>query len=443
MPQALGLDIGSSSIKGAVLDLGSGSVAVPVTLPFPAPLAGLPSGWFEVAPAEIEAAAREVIDELLQHAPAAVGLFVSGQMGGTILVDESGTALTNYLSWRDQRTRGVVPTSESSSLDAMRSRWDGDVLRALGNELQPGSTTSLLFWLAQNGRLDRRGVPISVADYVICRLGPRTGQRPTMHATHAIGMLDLATGGWHRAAFELLGLESVRLPEIVEQIEPQVKARIGGYEFPVFGAYGDQQTALCGAGLEAGELSLNISTGSQVSQRTSQWRPGQYQSRRYFFGDWLNTVTHLPAGRSLNVLFDLLTELATAEGMTLRDPWKRLMEKVAAVTETSLDVDLAFFAGPLGDRGRIDGITTENLTAGELFHAAFRNMTANYARCAEWIDPEGAATSLVLSGGLTKSAPVLRRMIGEQFGKPVREAEGEETLLGLLTLARSVFAKSV
>lgn len=185
-----------------------------------------------------------------------------------------------------------------------------------------------------------------------------------------------------------------------------------------------------------GELSLNISTGSQVSQRTAAWRPGAFQSRRYFFGDWLNTVTHLPAGRSLNVLIDLLTELAAAEGIVLRDPWGSLMRKVADAADSDLDVDLSFFAGPLGDRGRIDGITTANLTAGGLFHAAFRSMADNYARCAEWLDPDGSATSVVLSGGLTKSAPVLRRMIAERFDRPLREADAEETLLGLLRLAR-------
>jgi hypothetical protein len=187
-------------------------------------------------------------------------------------------------------------------------------------------------------------------------------------------------------------------------------------------------------------LSLNISTGSQVSRRTATYEPGPYQSRRYFFGDWLNTITHLPAGRSLNVLVDLLTELAAAEGATLHNPWATLMQKVDAVTDSSLDVNLAFFAGPLGNSGRINGITTENLTASNLFHAAFQNMADNYAHCAHQLDPDRTATAVVLSGGLTKSAPTLRRLIAQRFPKPLREADGEETLLGLLQLARSASA---
>src|SRR5690606_25725480 len=130
-------------------------------------LPGLPAGWFEVAPDAIEAAARAVVGELLWTAPLPAGVFGSGQMGGPILVDADGGALTNYLSWRDQRTLTARSGHAASCLEAIRSRWDAEVLRSLGNELQPGSTTSLLFWLSEAGRLDPRGMPVTVADYVI------------------------------------------------------------------------------------------------------------------------------------------------------------------------------------------------------------------------------------------------------------------------------------
>ena len=74
------------------------------------------------------------------------------------------------------------------------------------------------------------------------------------------------------------------------------------------------------------ELSLNISTGSQVSLLTETPLPGNYQTRPYFAGRFLNTITHLPAGRSLNALVELLGELALAEGHVLRDPWSTISE---------------------------------------------------------------------------------------------------------------------
>ncbi len=105
-----------------------------------------------------------------------------------------------------------------------------------------------------------------------------------------------------------------------------------------------------------------------------------------------------------------------------------------------LNVNLSFFAGALGSRGSIAGVTTENLTIGNLFHAAFRSMAENYAICAERLCSDHADLSLTISGGLPRSAPILRKLIQNKFGRPLRESTAvEETLLGLLDVARSVY----
>lgn len=431
--QCLGLDIGSSSIKGAVLDLAGEHIGQTITRPFPAVLPARMPGAVEVSPTTIVERAGEVIDELLQSSPDAQSLWCCGQMGGTILVDADGAPLSNYLSWRDQRTL-QADANGRTTLDEIRRRWPAELLTSLGNELQPGSTTSLLFWLSEHGQLPAGAMPATVADFVIGRL---CGTLPRMHVTHAIGMLDLGTGQWHREAFDRLGLGSLRLPELSHQLEQVGRLIHAGGSLPVYGAYGDQQCALYGARLQRDELSLNISTGSQVSMRMGSFQPGRYQTRMFFEGDWLNTITHLPAGRSLNVIVDLLTELTTAEGITLRNPWEHILRKTAAIKDNSLEVDLAFFAGPLGDSGNIRQITTENLTVGHLFHAAFRSMADNYAHCADWLDEQRRWESIVLSGGLTQSAPVLKELVQQRFTAPLRESSGEETLLGLMQLAKA------
>jgi sugar (pentulose or hexulose) kinase len=430
------LDIGSSSIKGAMLDCDTRTMSHVVSRPFPQPIDGLPAGFFEVDPQQVASEVRGVLDQLAPHAREARAVFVSSQMGGTILVDESGNALTNYLSWRDQRT--LQPADNGKTyLQQVREAWGNDLLATIGNELPAGSAFGLLFWLNQNAKLPRSGKPISIGDYVIGRLGNRT---PSMHVTHGIGMLDLRTVDWHREALDRLGLQEVALAKLSRSIESQASLKIGGKDLPIYGAYGDQQCALRGAGLERGELSINVSTGSQVSRRATRFSPGNYQTRLFFDGDWLDTITHLPAGRSLNVLLDLLTELARAEGVELRDAWKsvvRLASESHAGGQQGLDVDLAFFAGPMGDRGNIGGITTENLTVGSLFCAAFKNMADNYAACSQRLAGENWK-SIVVSGGLVQAVPPLRSMIESHFTAPLRCSSGEETFLGLAELARAV-----
>jgi sugar (pentulose or hexulose) kinase len=375
----------------------------------------------------------DVLSILAGVCPGADRIYVSGQMGGVILLDAQVRPLTNYMSWRDQRT--LAPLESGGSIfERIRAAWEssGD-LAGLGQELQPGSASCLLAWLHARHELPRGAVLGCLADFVIARL---IGHPIPMHGTQAIGLIDLAKNQWHRSALASIGLEELRLPELSLTEASVGNAVVSGRHSQIFGSYGDQPCALRGAGLERQELSLNISTGSQVSRRVETFQPGHYQSRKYFFGDYLDTVTHIPAGRSLNVLVELLTELARAEGLVLKDPWGSIQRKVAEVDQTDLEIDLAFFRSPVGDRGRIAGITTENLHVGALFLAAYRAMADNYARLASRFSGSDWK-AVVLSGGLTQNAPRLRRLLEERFSVPLRESLGEETLLGLLDIARA------
>lgn len=436
--KCLALDIGSSSLKGAVLDVAKREISHIESRPFPDPIEGLPTQWFEVELPAVLAAARDIITALLVVAPEAERLYCSGQMGGLVLIDAHGRPLSNYLSWRDQRSLATEADGRSL-LDRVRCRLGDDLFEGLGRELQPGSTTTLLCWLHAHDKLPAEAVIISIGDYIV---GALCGSRPRMHVTHAIGMLDLETLDWHREAFAQLGLGHVTLPELVRDVRCVGSFEHRGRHIDCYGAYGDQQCALAGAGLQPGELSINVSTGSQVSRRTRTLSRGSFQSRAYFFGDQLQSITHLPAGRSLNVLVDLVTEVAAAAGVPAADPWKIINGLIGECGGDSdqqaagdLQVDLSFFAGPLGLTGSIRNITTENLSVSRLFDAAFRAMAENYNHCASWLDPGRSWSQLVLSGTLAREGTRLRQYLAEQFAVPMRDSGEEETLLGLLELA--------
>lgn len=441
--KCLAVDVGSSSIKGAVLDVAASRVSEITTRPFPDRLPGLPPRYFEVDPRAMERATRDVLKTLVALAPDAERLYVAGQMGGLLLVDHSGEPLSNYYSWRDLRS-----TDEEQApgfLQQIRERLGEDLFHTLGRELQAGSTLTLLRWLKLRGELSPGATPVTAADYVIGRLCGAAGQ---MHVTHAIGLLDLRTIDWHREAFAALDLDDLSWPKLVRGIEPVGECRIGDRALTVHGAFGDQQCALFGAGLARGELSINMSTGSQVSRRIDRLVSSDAQTRAYFEGDLLQTITHLPAGRSLNVLVQLLTELARAEQVELRNPWGAIARLSEAADEAAsrvasaegatdeLAVDLSFFAGPFGSTGSVTGITTENLSVGTLFRAAFASMAENYALSAARLDPAKSWERIVLSGSMSRSLPLLRRMIQQQFTAPLRDATSdEETLLGMLKMA--------
>ena len=430
--RCLGLDIGSSSIKGAVLDLETSRVSNIVRESFPDHVAGMPPGFHEVSPEEIFTRAVNVIDCLCGHAPDATTLLSCGQMGGIMLVDQKLRPFTNYLSWRDQRTT-VADTDGTTTMDRLRGCWSDAVFEDLGKELKPGSATSLLYWLAQQQQLPAEATPVTVGDYVIARLCHGV---PRMERTQGIGMLNLRTNGWHHAAFEAVGLDGLRWPELTHEREPIGSVHRNGRTLTCYPVIGDQQAALRGIRLQSHELSINVSTGSQVSQITAEFRPAECQTRPWFDGQFLNTITHIPAGRALTVLEALLTELPRLAGIKIENSWQLIQQAAHSSTGQGLSCDLSFFASAMGCDGRINGITTDNLTIGNLFHAAFEFMADSYLTCSRRLSPGPTWDQLAISGGLVQAFAPLRRKIEARFPFPIRDvAEQEETLMGLIPVA--------
>ena len=86
--RCIGIDIGSSSIKGGVLNVATGRVEHIEKVAFPGPVNSLPSGFHEVSPAEIVQSTRQVLHSLLQAAPDAEHIRFSSQMGGVLLLNQ-------------------------------------------------------------------------------------------------------------------------------------------------------------------------------------------------------------------------------------------------------------------------------------------------------------------------------------------------------------------
>src|SRR5690349_6383270 len=101
MPGArlVGVDVGTSSVKGLALDadgtvLARASRSYPVATPRP--------GWAEQDPELWWEAAQAVLGEL--DAPNADGIGLSGQMHGLVALDAAGRPLRPAILWNDART---------------------------------------------------------------------------------------------------------------------------------------------------------------------------------------------------------------------------------------------------------------------------------------------------------------------------------------------------
>lgn len=433
--QILALDIGTSFLKGAVLELDTLTVGESKRRPLPPSIDGLPPRHVALEPSLLVEACADLIAALVEDAPEAAGLMVCSQMHGLVITNDEGRALSPVITWQDQRALDALPDGSGSVYDALLARLSAAQIESSGNGLRAGRPLCALYWMAQHGELPSQGVAVSLGDYVMASLAK---QSPSVEATTAasMGMLDLATRTWREDVMAALGLEAIRLPPVVSPTAPVYGVQVGGHRLPTPPPVGDHQCALVGALLRPGELSLNVSTGSQISMITPNFVAGNYETRPYFDGQTLQTISQIPAGRALTDLVKLLTELAAAEGVELRDPWGTIAARVEATPDTDVEVGLSFFDTLLGNEGHLLHLREENLTVGHLFRGAFRTMARNFYACADRLSPPQQPARLVYSGGLVQRFASLRQEIEAQFDLPARlSPTDEDTLMGLLALA--------
>ncbi|MEM8944711.1 MAG: FGGY family carbohydrate kinase [Planctomycetota bacterium] len=438
MPYFLGIDLGTSSIKGALLDTEAQRVSHFRRRPFPDAISATDASHLEVSPSEIVEETRLLIAELLTDCESCAGVLFSSQMGGIILARPDGKLLTNYISWRDQRGLASHPSQAGSLFEQLKQRTSPREASELGNELAPGSAASILFALAETGQLpDGELHAANLGDYVVAKL---CEAQPRMELTMAVGIVNLRTGNIHDDWLAKLTAQKIVWPQLVAVGQPAGEMRTPAGKLPCFAAVGDHQAALLGAGVCPDELSINISTGSQVGMITPSAELSEnYQTRPFFNGQYVNTITHLPAGRALNALVDLLTDLPRRDGYVPTDPWQHIIRAIDEADDAELAADIAFFDCKVGTHGSLNKMRLESMTVGHVFRAAVDNMVDNYLTAARRLAPDQGWNAVVLSGGLAQKINYLRDTIQQRLAAPLRIAqEQEETLSGLLCLARQI-----
>lgn len=251
MTRLVGLDVGTSSVKGVVID-GGGAVVdaaeAGYALSLPRP------GWVEQDPEDWWRAAEAVLDRLGASRADAIGL--TGQMHGLVALDAAGRPLRPAILWNDGRA-GDQCAAVEERIGLQR------LVEVTGNRPQPGFTAPKLLWMREHEpELYRRIAQVLLPkDYVRLRL---CGERAT-DVADASGtlLLDLASRRWSAEVVDALELDAGWLAPVHEAPEV-VATAFGGV--PVVAGAGDQAAGALGVGVlaEAGPASVVLGTSGVV-----------------------------------------------------------------------------------------------------------------------------------------------------------------------------------
>lgn len=451
MPQSdllLGIDVGTTGARALLIDAAGrvvtgATVEYPMFTPRPLWAEQDPRQWWKAT----VAATRQVLGEATGETGRVVGVGLTGQMHGLVLLDAQGEVLRPCIMWNDQRTAAQCA---AITLEVGAS----EVLQLTGNPVLPGFTAPKIAWVRDNEpEVFRRAAKVLLPkDYVRYRL---TGDFfSDMSDASGTSLFDVGQRRWSGEMLRAVGVPSSWLPEVTEspvvsaRLSPSAAAETGLLAgTPVVGGGGDQAAQAVGTGIVAeGSVSVTIGTSGVVFAASEAYRV-EPQGRLHAFchavpGMWHVMGVMLSAGGSLRWYRDALCEqerVTAAEAG--RDPYELLTEAAAGVAPGCEGLlFLPYLTGertPYPDpdaRGAFVGLTLRHGKA-HLTRAILEGVSFGLRDSLELMRGLGLSIGQVRASGGGARSPLWRQILADAFGTEiatVRVTEGAAYGAGLL-----------
>lgn len=440
--KVLGIDIGSSFLKAAVIDLDQALIVDEQKVKAPEKTVYDDPNLFEVPAKYYTEYVLGAVDEMAAKYEDLQSVILSTQMHGFIYavpgVEDA------YISWQDMRC--LHETKDGNYLDRLARILPRERMEDNGVYLKPAlGCANLYALLDEHPELPRNGTLYTLGSYLIARM---TGNN-CCHETNAgpLGLLNVREHCWNEDVLNALGLGEVTLPKLAEgDYDCCGYYRTANRSIAVFPDYGDQQVAVVGCLPQKGEGLINIATASQVGMLSDEYKTGRYEVRPYFEGTYLRTISNMPAGRGLDVLINFLrgtVKLLTGTELSIGEVWKKIDEGFRQQTD-GIAVDMTFYATTeKPDGGAITGIHQSNFNVNTLISAAFSDMAATYKKNLLILNGGQALTSVVCSGGVSWKQPALRAVIAQTLGCACRlSALEDEVMSGMYRIGLCCMKKS-
>ncbi|MBI9047234.1 MAG: xylulokinase [Anaerolineaceae bacterium] len=266
MELAIGIDLGTSSIKAVAIDP-FGRVHSKASRDYD--ILSPHKGWAEQDPETWFQKSLEVIQEMVLSGnidPNQIrSIGFSGQMHGTVLIDENLKLMRHAIIWADRRSQNEV--------DWIREKIGFEKLRKwVGNPIDSGFMLPTLLWLKENESTLWKQIRFALLpkDYLRFRYTGNIGSEYS--DASSTGLLDPFKRKWSEEVCESFGLELDSLPPLFESAEvsgvilPKLAKLLGiGADVKVVFGGSDQACQAIGNGvISPGQICMTIGTGGQV-----------------------------------------------------------------------------------------------------------------------------------------------------------------------------------
>lgn len=449
MKYVIGIDLGTSGTKTVLFDqLGNTVASHTVEYPMYQPQNGWaeqdPTDWWNATVTTVKA----VISESGVSNTDIVGIGISGQMHGLVMLDEVNHVIRNSIIWCDQRT-----AEECEDIERLVGRER--LIQITANPALTGFTASKIMWMKKH----------EPENYAKCRhiLLPKdyvrfmlTGEYAT-EVSDASGMqlLDVGKRCWSDEVLDKLGIDISYLgkvyesPEITGYVTDEIAALTGlAAGTPVVGGAGDNAAAAVGTGTVVdGAAFTTIGTSGVVYAHTKEMAIDP-KGRVHTFccavpGEWHVMGVTQGAGLSLkwfrdNFCQDIIAE-AKEKGI---DPYEitNVMAEASGISARRL-LFLPYLMGertPHLDpnaRGTFIGLSAIH-ERGDMIRAIMEGVTYSLKDCLSVLEEMGVQPDNMLACGGGAKSDLWRQMMADVYGMNVSTVDSKEgPALGVAILA--------
>ena len=267
MSYLLGLDIGTSGIKGLLLTV-EGEIIITHMEGYP--LSTPESGWAEQNPEDWWEAAKKCISSIITesgiNSADIKGISFSGQMHSSVFLDDNMEVIRPAILWSDTRT--------SKQCQEIYEKAGGleNLISYVSNPALEGFTAPKILWLKENEaeNFSRVKLVLLPKDYIRYKL---TGEIH-MDVSDGAGtlMMDVEKKDWSDQLLKKIGLSRDILPPLVEsvvvtgKITPEVARETGlAAGTPVVAGGADNSCGAVGSGIiKKGRVMVSIGTSGVV-----------------------------------------------------------------------------------------------------------------------------------------------------------------------------------
>ncbi len=439
MNAVIGIDIGSSSIKGVLLDRNGMSVLSCEHRVLNSRFVQSPSGHFEESPNRIRAQVFDMLRSIAEFAREKTitieALAFTGQMHGGLLVDSHFEPLTNFITWQDKRG-DEIKSNGKSYVDVLRSFALPD---ETGVGIHTGFLISSLFWLNQNSAIPSNAKhALGIYDWLTSIL---IGRAVTdISSAAAWGMFDPIEKSWRAKLLDSSKISMTLLPDVAEPgenlgvISPPLADEIGlPHSIRIHASIGDTQAAYLGSECSPHEILLNFGTGSQSMWETSRLEATAGVDIRYLRnGRYLACAPTLAGGEAYLIAANFFREAVkefSGQQISMSEMLK-VMDRLAFESESNgMAIDPIFRGSkfrPDSERGAITGVSSESLLPGPFIRALIEGMieevAAPYFKRMENRMPSG----VVGAGTALRRNTALQSVVESRFGRALRFGRFEE-----------------